>query len=181
MNFESLVKSTNLYQGPTKKNAAKFTEEKCMVYFPSKPEEWMILSQPSTSLQRAVRTLFIHSKEQMLTVSTVLYLSVLANILFPANLNCLLQVFCMSWMTWKTTRAQATIRSVFEQSKNAVLLWKNLSSRWTTWSLVLIKSLNGHVSYFAFVSAYSQFRLTPFQLTQSFQHLVRCILGDGVS
>ena len=41
-----------------------------MVYSLSKPEEWMILSQPSTSLQLAVRTLFIHSKEQMLMVST---------------------------------------------------------------------------------------------------------------
>ena len=43
-----------------------------MVYFLSKPEEWMILFQPSTSLQLAVRTLFIHSKEPMLMVNTAI-------------------------------------------------------------------------------------------------------------
>ena len=44
-----------------------------MVYFHSKPEEWMILFQPLTSPQLAVRTLFIHSKEPMLMVSTAIF------------------------------------------------------------------------------------------------------------
>ena len=71
-----------------------------MVYFLSKPEEWMILFQPSTSLQLAARTLFIHSKEQMLMVSTTIYLFLAYETLSRANLI-LLQVFCMFWMTWK--------------------------------------------------------------------------------
>jgi hypothetical protein len=44
-----------------------------MVFFLSKPEEWMILFQPSTSLQLAVQTPFIHSKEQMLMVSAAVF------------------------------------------------------------------------------------------------------------
>ena len=44
-----------------------------MVYFLSRPGEWMILSQLLTSLQLAAWTLFIHSREQMLKVSTMPY------------------------------------------------------------------------------------------------------------